>query len=261
MNTLTAPTDATAPARPSANRAVLRAELRLFRREPGSLFWVMVFPTALFVVLGTIPPFREVGEAIPGLRIIDVYVPIAILTSMLMAALQAMPPVITGYRERGILRRMSTTPVRPAAVLGSQMALHGVAALASAVLTVVVGKLVYDVALPRQVFGYVLALALAICAALAMGALLSAISRTSKAANAVGAAAFFPMMFSAGLWMPVQTMPDVLARVVELLPFGAAAQALGEAAAGDWPSLSHLGVLALWAVVLSAAAARWFRWE
>ncbi|WP_199545830.1 ABC transporter permease [Streptomyces sp. N35] len=244
-----------------ATGAVLKAEFTLFRREPGSIFWIMVFPTALFVLLGSIPTFREVGEAIPGLRLVDVYVPIAILTALLMACLQAMPPVITGYRERGILRRMSTTPVRPASVLSAQMALHGVAALVSAVLSVLVGKLVFDVALPQQFFGYVVALGLSVTAALSLGALLSAVSRTSKAANAVGAAAFFPMMFSAGLWMPVQTMPDVLARIMELLPFGAAAQALGEAAAGDWPSWSHLGVLALWSVLLTAAAARWFRWE
>ncbi|MER7170596.1 ABC transporter permease [Streptomyces mesophilus] len=244
-----------------ATGAVLKAEFTLFRREPGSIFWIMVFPTALFMVLGSIPTFREVGEAIPGLRLVDVYVPIAILTALLMACLQAMPPVITGYRERGILRRMSTTPVRPASVLTAQMALHGVAALVSAVLSVLVGKLVFDVALPQQFFGYAVALGLSVTAALSLGALLSAVSRTSKAANAVGAAAFFPMMFSAGLWMPVQTMPDVLARIMELLPFGAAAQALGEAAAGDWPSWSHLGVLALWSVLLTAAAARWFRWE
>ncbi|SDJ75417.1 ABC transporter permease [Streptomyces indicus] len=244
-----------------ATGAVLKAEFTLFRREPGSLFWIMVFPTALFVVLGSIPTFREVGEAIPGLRLVDVYVPIAILTALLMACLQAMPPVVTGYRERGILRRMSTTPVRPGSVLGAQMALHGVAALASAVLSVAVGRLVFDVALPQQFLGYAVALALSVCAALSLGALLSALSRTSKAANAVGAAAFFPMMFSAGLWMPVQTMPDVLARIMELLPFGAAAQALSQAGAGDWPDWAHLGGGALWAVVLTAAAARWFRWE
>lgn len=243
-----------------ANGAVFRAELRLFRREPGALFWVMVFPTLLLVVLGAIPAFRETDPDV-GIRMVDAYVPISVLTSMVMAGLQAMPPVITGYRERGILRRMSTTPVRPGAVLGSQMAVHGAAALASAALSLTLGSLAYDVALPGQFFGYICALALAVAAALSLGALVSALSRTSKAASAVGAAVFFPMMFCAGLWLPVQAMPDLLARIVELTPFGAAAQALNQAAAGGWPEWSHLGVLALWAAVLSAAATRWFRWE
>ncbi|WP_367045067.1 ABC transporter permease [Streptomyces sp. Je 1-332] len=248
-----------APRRASA--AVLRAEFRIFRREPGSLFWIMAFPTILLAILGSIPSFREPTDTLGGLRSVDVYVPVTVLLSLIMAGLQAMPPLITGYRERGILRRMSATPVRPSAVLGAQMGLHGAAALVSSLLSLAVGRLVFDVTLPRQAFGYAIALLLAILCGLALGAVVSAISRTTKAATAIGSAVFFPMMFCAGVWLPVQAMPDALARIVEVTPLGAAAQALGEAAAGDWPGFAHLGVLALWTVVLSAAAARWFRWE
>ncbi|TJZ54677.1 ABC transporter permease [Streptomyces piniterrae] len=258
MSTATA---AAATARPAAARAVLKAEARLFRREPGGLFWITVFPTLLLVVLGSIPSFRETNASLGGLRLIDAYVPVSVLLAMIMAGLQAMPPVVTGYRERGILRRMSATPVRPGALLGAQMGLHGAATLVSAALTLLVGRLAFDVPLPRQIFGYVLALALAVLVMLALGALVSALSRTQKIAGAVGSIVVFPMMFSAGVWLPVQAMPDTLARIVELLPLGAAAQALGEATVGDWPSWHQLGVLALWTAVLSAAAARWFRWE
>jgi len=36
---------------------------------------------------------------------------------------------------------------------------------------------------------------------------------------------------------------------------------LDQAAAGHWPGWDHLGVLAAWAILLTAGAARWFRWE
>ncbi|QFR00407.1 ATP-binding cassette domain-containing protein [Streptomyces phaeolivaceus] len=112
-----------------------------------------------------------------------------------------------------------------------------------------------------QPFGYAVALVLAVLVALALGAVISAVSRTTKISAAIGSAVFFPAMFCAGVWMPVQTMPDVLARSVGYTPFGAAAQALNEAAAGDWPGWDHLGVLAAWTVLLTFAASRWFRWE
>ncbi|WP_405829837.1 ABC transporter permease [Streptomyces sp. NBC_01176] len=256
----TTPTSATTSRR-TTTLAVLRTEARLFRREPASLFWVLAFPTLLLVILGSIPSFRRADDALGGIRLVDAYVPVAVLIALIMAGVQAMPPVVTGYRERGVLRRMSTTPVRPAALLSAQMGLHGAAALGSALLSLAVGRTAFDVPLPRQAPGYALALLLAAGSALALGALVSALSRTSKIANAVGSAVFFPMMFCAGVWLPVQSMPDALARVVEATPFGAAAQALNQAAAGDWPAWSHLGVLALWTVVLSGAAARWFRWE
>ncbi|MEV0093239.1 ABC transporter permease [Streptomyces sp. NPDC050738] len=245
----------------ATSTAVLKAEATLFRREPASVFWVMAFPTILLVILGSIPSFRETDASLGGIRLVDAYVPVTVLMAMILAGLQAMPPVITGYRERGILRRMSTTPVRPHALLGAQMGLHGAAALISALLSLAVGRIAFDVVLPRQAFGYLLALVLAILAALALGALVTAVARTGKIATAIGSAIFFPMMFCAGTWVPVQAMPDALADVVELTPFGAAAQALNQAAAGDWPGWIHLGVLALWTVVLSAAATRWFRWE
>jgi ABC-2 type transport system permease protein len=56
-------------------------------------------------------------------------------------------------------------------------------------------------------------------------------------------------------------MPDTLARIVGYTPFGAAAQALNRAAAGDWPGWAHLGVLVAWTVLLTVGASRWFRWE
>ncbi|WP_326664132.1 ABC transporter permease [Streptomyces canus] len=243
------------------NTAVLRTEVRLFRREPGALFWILLFPTLLLVILGSIPSFRNHEADLGGLRTIDVYVPVAVLLGLIVGGLQSMPQTLTGYRERGILRRMSTTPVRPTALLTAQMTVYGGAALASALLALLVGRFAFAVRLPEQLSGYLLALVLAVLVALALGAVISALSRTTKIAGAIGSAVFFPSMFCAGVWAPVQTMPDVLARIVGYTPFGAAAEALNRAAAGDWPGWTHLGVLVAWTVLLTAAASRWFRWE
>jgi ABC-2 type transport system permease protein len=256
---------ATAPTRPAAVRgsaiAVLRSETRLFLREPAALFWILAFPTALLCVLGSIPAFREPSADLNGLRVVDLYVPVAVLLAMIMAGVQSMPPVLTGYRERGILRRMSATPLRPGSLIGAQLALHGAAVMVSAALALATGRIVFHVALPRQLPGYLVALSLAALATLALGATVSAVSRTTKITQAVGTVVFFPAMFTAGVWLPVSSMPGTLQRIVHLTPLGAAARALDEAAAGSWPGWTHLGVTALWAVLLIAAARRWFRWE
>ncbi|MEU2543903.1 ABC transporter permease [Streptomyces roseolus] len=245
----------------SATRAVLRTEVRLFAREPASLFWVMVSPTVLLVVLGLIPSFREPSPDLDGRRVIDLYVPVSLLFALIMAGLQAMPPVLAGYRERGILRRMSATPVRPAVLLTAQLVLHAVAALVSSLLVIAVGRAAFGVALPGNPAGHLAALVLAVACALALGAAVCALCRTQKIATAVGTAVFFPAMFTAGVWVPVQAMPDTLRRIVEFAPYGAASRALDEAARGGWPSLLAVGVMAFWAVVLTAAAIRRFRWE
>ncbi|MFJ8494280.1 ABC transporter permease [Streptomyces sp. NPDC094038] len=243
------------------NTAVLRTEFRLFRREPGAVFWVFLFPALLLVILGSIPSFREADKSLGGLRPVDAYVPIAVLIALIMSGVQTLPQALTGHRERGILRRMRLTPVRPSALLSAQMVVQGTVALASALLALLVGRLAFDVPLPKQPGGYLLALLLAAAAALALGSVVSALSRTTKIAGAIGSAVFFPMMFCAGVWIPVAEMPHAMARVVQLTPFGAAARALDRAAAGHWPGWEHLGVLAAWTILLTAGAARWFRWE
>ncbi|MCX5204090.1 ABC transporter permease [Streptomyces sp. NBC_00237] len=245
----------------SASTAVLRTEARLYRREPGVLFWVLLFPTVLMVIIGLVPDFQKPSAELGGLRTIDVYVPVAVLLALIMAGLQALPPTLSGYRERGILRRMSTTPVRPATLLGAQIAVNAVAAIGSGLLAMTVGRIAFDVALPQQLVGYVLALVVAALAALALGGVVCAVSRTTKIAQAVGSVVFFPAMFTAGVWLPVQQMPETLRTIVEFTPLGAASQALNDAMIGSWPGWDHLGVLVAWTVVLIAAASRWFTWE
>ncbi|MGB2950641.1 MAG: ABC transporter permease [Rhodococcus sp. (in: high G+C Gram-positive bacteria)] len=244
-----------------ASGAVLKTEMRLFTREPGTLFWVLVFPPVLLAAFGLIPGYKQPNADLGGLRAIDVFVSSTVLVALITASLQAMPSALTGYRERGILRRMRTTPARSADLLIAQMVLHLAAALLASLLVLALGKLAYDVALPQNPLAYAVTLALAALALLAMGAVITSVARTAKAATAIGLTVFFPAMFAAGIYVPIQVLPETLQQIVELTPFGAAAQALGEASTGGWPAWDHLAVLGLWGVVFMATAARWFRWE
>jgi ABC-2 type transport system permease protein len=162
------------------NTVVLRTEFRLFRREPGAVFWIFLFPTLLLAILGSIPSFREADKSLGGLRPVDAYVPIAVLIALIMSGVQSLRQVLTGHRERGILRRMRLTPVRPSALLSAQMVVQGTVALASALLALVVGRLAFDVRLPEQPAGYLLALLLATGSALALGSVVSALSARER---------------------------------------------------------------------------------
>ncbi|MGI5157539.1 ABC transporter permease [Microbispora sp. CA-102843] len=245
----------------SASIAVLKAEGRLFRREPGSVFWILVFPLLLLVILGLVPSFREAGPAPGGVRPIDLYLPVAVLLGVILAGLTSLPPTLTAYREKGILRRMSTTPVRPAALLAAQVIVHGAAALAGGIVIIATGRLLYGVALPANPPAYALTLVLVTLIALVSGALIAALSRTAKASTTTATIVFFPAAFTAGVYVPAQSMPKALQRVVEFTPFGAASQALDQASAGIWPALPHLAIILVWIFVLAGASIRWFRWE
>jgi ABC-2 type transport system permease protein len=56
-------------------------------------------------------------------------------------------------------------------------------------------------------------------------------------------------------------MPEWLLGVTDWTPPGAAAEALRDGLAGQWPAPLQLGVLIGWGVVLALVALRSFRWD
>jgi ABC-2 type transport system permease protein len=241
--------------------AVVRTELRLFGREPGALFWILVFPAGLLAVLGAIPSFRAPDADLGGFSVVDLFVPVAVLVSMTLAAVQAMPQVLLAYREAGVLRRLRTTPLRPEALLGAQVLLHAAAVVLSSALALTVGRLLYGTPLPGSWPGYLLGYLLAIVAAFSVGMVLTALCPSTRVGAAVSTIVVFPMLFTVGVWTPVQAMPELLRRIVDVTPLGAASEAMTEAMAGSFPSLGHLLVVAGWAALLAITAVRTFRWE
>lgn len=245
----------------SPTRAVLRTEARLFGRELGALFWILLFPVALLCVLGAVPSFREPTADLGGLRVIDLYVPTMILMSMIMAAIMSMPAVVWAYREAGVLRRLRTTPVRPTSLLGAQVLLHAGAVAASSALVLLVGRVVLGVRLPEAAGAYAVAYLLALVAAFSLGAVATAVAPNARAGSVLASVLFFASMFTAGVWFPVEGMGGWLRQAVDLTPLGASAQAMTAAMLGDLPSGEHLLVVVAWGAVTSVVSVRTFRWE
>jgi ABC-2 type transport system permease protein len=240
---------------------LIGTEVKLLFREPVAVFFALAFPSILVIILGSVPSFREPDKDIGGLRVIDLYVTIAITLVLAMLALQGAPGAVATYRERGVLRRLSTTPVHPAKLLTAQLVTWLSTALVSAVLVMVVGRVGFSVPVPHELFGFLVAMLLSAAALFAIGLFVAAVAPNGKAGNAIGVMLFFPVMFFAGLWAPRESMPPLLRRIGDFTPLGAGEQALHDATAGAWPHLGQLAVLAAYVVVFGVAAARLFRWE
>lgn len=237
-----------------------KTEAKLLLRDPAAVFFIILFPPLLLIVLGAIPPFREPNPD-TGVRTIDLYVPILVAMAIAMFALSGLPNQLASYRERGILRRMSTTPVSPAMMLVANLIVFVVTALGVTAVLLAIGKLAFDVDLPQQLPGYALVYLLSLVAMLSLGLFIAAVVRTAKAAAAAGQVLFFPILFFAGLWLPRAAMPDTLRQISDYTPLGAGVQALTDTAAGGSPQLLHIGVMLAWIVVTGIAAARLFSWE
>jgi ABC-2 type transport system permease protein len=238
---------------------LLATEAKLMLREPALLFWGVAFPVVLTVVFGLAGDKHD--KALGGLSLVDVYVPVMMVFSMGILAISAIPTTLATYRERGVLRRLSTTPLRPQALLGADFTVATGLITVAMALVVIVAKVAFSVQLPSQVLGWLVALILSGAALLALGALIASVATSARLATAVGTILFFPMMFFAGLWIPLQQMGSTLRTISHYTPLGAAVPAIQQTMHGSWPDVSHLLVLAVYALVASLLAVRLFRWE
>jgi ABC-2 type transport system permease protein len=249
------------PAQWSALGRLTVTEVKLLVRERGRIVVTIVLPVVLIVILGSIPALKKPSATFGGHPFIDYYTQVMVTFSMALLALTVVPLVLAGYRERGVLRRVRTTPIGPYRVLAAQLAAaFGVCAVTT-VLILLVARIGFGVPLPRQVAGFIVTAIAAAAALLAIGLVIASLAPTARTAQGFGAVVFYLLMFFAGLWLPLPEMPKVLQHISHATPLGAAVQAMSACAQGRWPTGLELITLAIWAVALGLAAGRLFRWE
>jgi ABC-2 type transport system permease protein len=237
-----------------------RVEALLFARSAGSVIVTAVIPVAVVVVLGAVPATRHPNGTYGGQSPLEVYLPILMMYVFLMSAVNLLPAVLAGYREKGILRRLSTTPVPPSHLLGAQALIYLTLGVVIDVVMLLVA-LGFGVPVPRQPAGFAVSLLLVAAAAHGIGLLVTALAGTERTANALGTVLFFPLIFFAGLWVPRQKMNHVLRTISDYSPLGAGVRAVQASLEGHWPAPSAWLVLAGYAAVCGAVAARHFRWQ
>jgi ABC-2 type transport system permease protein len=247
------------PRRGSALGRLTRTELRLFVREKAGPLSAVGMPLALLTVFGNIPYYRR--HQVDGTPLIELYVPILAAFVLATLSFNWVPAVLAGYREKGVLRRLRTTPVGPARVLAAHLLVSLATAAVAVAAVLLVARFAFGVPLPRQAAGYLAGIVTAALALMAIGLFVAAAAPDARVANAVGATLFYVMMFFAGLFVPIAAMPPLLRHISRAAPLGAAAQALTDATAGHWPHPLQLITLAGYAVVFGGGAVRLFRWE
>ncbi|MEU7988298.1 ABC transporter permease [Streptosporangium canum] len=243
------------------NKMIL-TEAKLFLREPGGPIFAILLPLALLLGLGSIPGFQTADPALGGQRVIDTQLPgMMVLLSVVTMALTALPGTLVAYRESGVLRRMSTTPVRPVRLLVAQVVNNVAVAVVATVLLIGLGNLVLGVAVPRSLLAFAGVFLLGSASMFGLGLLIAAVAPSAKAAPGIGSLLMFPLLFMAGMWVPREFLPDLAQRIGDFLPMAPFAQALRDTWAGHAPQPLHLAVMAATVLVTGVLSARLFRWE
>ena len=192
-------------------------EIKLFLREPVGAFFTLAFPLMMLFLFGTIYG-NEPSPYFNGYGTVDISVPA--YTSMIIGTTGIMGLTITmsAYREKGILRRLRATPLRPQVILAAQVVVIFLMTVLGMVLLILAGKVVYGLRFDGNPFSIAVAFVLGSLSFFSLGFILAGVMPTARTGQVVGMAIFYPMLFLSGAGLPLEMLPDGVRKFSNFLP-------------------------------------------
>jgi ABC-2 type transport system permease protein len=236
-------------------------ETKLFLREKAATLAVFGLPVALVIGFGLIPGFGQPQKSLSDQIGTEYIASLGVAIVLATLGLNGVPMVIGQYRERGILRRLGVTPVRPLTLLVAKMAVWAASAILSVALVIAVVRIAFHVPTPAAPGWFALSVLLGIGSVFALGMVAAAAAPTARSAAGLGWLLFFPNMFLAGIYFPTEEMSSTMRQIGNFTPLGSALHAVRDSWMGLDPRPEYLGIMAAYAVILGALAVRFFRWE
>lgn len=211
-------------------------------------------PPAIALVAVSILPerYRFIEFFVPGI------IAMAIMTSCMSNALN----MNAELRQKGILRKLATTPITRADWLASSIVYQLILSVVSTAAILLVSYFVFDVRLHIGMW-LPLIVVVEVVAFVGIGMLLTPFAKEAESASAVANAFLFPMMFLSGTFFPVEMMPPFLQTFAKLLPLYYVNEALRAAMifVDHAATLRATGVIAAFAAVVFVAGTIRTRWD
>ncbi len=242
-----------------------RYDQKQFWREPAAVFFTVALPLIFLFIFVSIfgnNPTEVDGHTVTGSTY---YVPAILALAIVSATIVNLAITFTILRERGLLKRVRSTPLPLWIYLAARVLTATVVTVILVVAVTVLGNLVYGVTVPsRTLPGLAVTVLVGTAACCALGFALTAAIPSENAAPAVANAIVLPLYFFSGIFIPSDQIPAAMRLVGDVFPvkhlFEALLTAFDPASRAPGIAGVHLAVLAAWGVVGGLIAVRTFRW-
>jgi ABC-2 type transport system permease protein len=211
-----------------------------------------------------IPPFLKTVEKsilTRQYRFIEYFIPGIIAMSVMTLSLFGTANLNTELRQKGIIRKLSTTPITRTEWILSDVLYFFIIALVTTTLMLAVSWAVFRANLHLNAWLPAFLL-LDVFAFVGIGMTLTRFIKESQSAAAAANAISFPMMFLSGSFFPVELMPGFLQALAKTLPLyyvneGLRAAMIFQDNAGAGHAAAVIGVFAAVVFILGIMATRW----
>ena len=241
----------------------LRSDLKVFVRNPASLFFSAILPVVFLILFVSI--FGNERSEEFGVKIATLQVPAFIALAVVSSSFVGLAMGLTSIREDGILKRVRATPVAPWIVFAGRIGTAVVSATIVTAILVALGALAFGVTVPTHTLpGLVATLAIGAATFCALGIAYTGLIPSEEAAPAMTNAVVLPLYFISGVFVPADQLPNELRQVADVLPVKPFVDALFEAfdpqTAGAGIAGGDLLILAAWGALGLLLAVRFFAW-
>lgn len=242
-----------------------RYDQKQFWREPASVFFTVALPIIFLFLFASV--FGNDTIRINGHEIKQTTyeVPAIVTLAVVSATVVNLAMTFAILREKGLLKRVRSTPLPPWVYLAGRILTATVVCILLVVALLVIGRVVYGVAIPTHTLpGLALTVIVGAAACCALGFALTALIPSENAAPAIVNAIVLPLYFFSGVFIPDNSLPSGMKFIGSLFPvrhlFQAFLFAFDPNTKGSGIALGHLAVLAAWGLAGGLVAARTFQW-
>ena len=237
-------------------------EFKLFTREFFAAFFTLAFPVMLLVLFGMIYG-NEKSDFFGGYGMVDIAVPS--YTAMIIASsgLISITTIIASYREKGILRRLHATPLRPQTILSAHVIVIFIMTSLGMGLLIITGKLLYNMQFEGNFLSVAAGFTLSSLSFFSLGFLIAGLIPTARTAQATAMVLFYPMIFLSGATIPLEVLPENVQNIATILPLKHVVILLRGLWIGhSWQQhLTEVAVLFGILIIAIPISAKTFRWE
>ena len=207
---------------------------------------------------------EEEAQDVKDFEYVDFMVPGIIAVVILFAGVSGYALEIATYREKGILRRIKVSPLSIPTFLASGITTVLIFVLAQTAVLLILGVLAFKLRISGNYLYMAVIAIIGALSFLALGFLISSLTKNTRSAGMAAQAIAMPMMFLSGIFFSVEWVPVPLKVIARCLPLYYLGDALREVMINS-ASLAtvwvDIVVLLGIGVVAFLAAVRFFRWE
>jgi ABC-2 type transport system permease protein len=244
-------------------------EIKQFLRSKQQVVFTMGFPIIMLVIFGSI--FS--GDLGGGVRFTQYFVTGMIASGLMVTGFQALAIQIPIERDRGVLKRLSGTPMPRSVYFIGKVGMVLAIAAAETVLLLAVAVPFFDVALPSTAQRWLTLLwvsLLGITACTLGGIAFSSVAKSGRSAPAVVTPVALVLQFISGVFFVFTQLPPWMQQVASLFPLKWMCQGMravflpasfeSRESAGSWELGRIALVLAAWCVGGLILCLTTFRW-